>query len=328
MATEAEFRAAAKRVSNWGRWGDDDQIGCLNFITDEKVAEAAKLATSGRVFSLGVDFDLNGPQSPAVPFRWNPMHFVSVGGDYSTDKPYVNASPDPRAQMISGLFDSGLLRINDDFVIMPLQAATQWDALSHAYYDDAMYNGVHPRAVTPYGAARLGIETYAEKGVVSRGVLVDVAAARGVDVIRYEDDPIEPEEIERILAKQGTQLGRGDILIVRTGWWQHFAKTGDHAFQNNGLSWRCAEWMHQLELAAVAADNVNVEGDRIQVEGVFLAMHLLCLRDMGMPLGELWNLEALAADCAADGRYEFLIVAPPLRVTGAVGTPLNPVAIK
>lgn len=327
-ATESDFRAMAATVRNWGRWGQEDQLGCLNFITEGTVSEASKLAAGGKTFSLGIDFDLNGPQSPAVPFRWNPMHFVSVGGDYSTDKEFVNQSPDLRAKMISGLFDSGLLRINDDFVIMPLQAGTQWDALSHAYYDDAMYNGTPPRAVTPYGATRLGIETFAEKGIVARGVLVDAAASRGIDAIRYEDDPIEPEELEQILTSQGSEVRSGDILVVRTGWWNHFAETRDHTFGNNGLSWRCAKWLHDHEIAAVAADNVNVEGDTMQVEGVFLAMHLLCLRDMGLPLGELWDLTALAADCAQDGRYEFLLVAPPLKVTGGVGSPLNPVAIK
>ncbi|MGU3436451.1 cyclase family protein [Actinomycetes bacterium M1A6_2h] len=327
-ATESEFRAMATSVRTWGRWGQGDQLGCLNHITDATVAEAAKLAIGGRTFSLGIEFDLNGPQSPAVPFRWNPMHFVSVGGDYSADKEFLHQSVDPRAQMISGLYDSGLLRINDDFVIMPLQAGTQWDAFSHAYYDDAMYNGVSPRAVTTYGATQLGIETFAEKGITSRGVLVDVVASRGVDVVRFEDDPVEPEELEEILARQGSEVRPGDILVVRTGWWETFAQTRDHSFANNGLSWRCAQWLYDHEIAAVAADNVNVEGDTTQVDGVFLALHLLCLREMGLPLGELWNLQALAEDCARDGRYEFLLVAPPLKITGGVGSPLNPIAIK
>jgi kynurenine formamidase len=95
-----------------------------------------------------------------------------------------------------------------------------------------------------------------------------------------------------------------------------------------GLDWICASWLHDHEVAAVAADNLMVENPESGVEGAFLPMHMLCLRDMGLMLGEYWDLTALAADCAADGVYEFQLIAPPLRVTGAVGSPVNPIAIK
>jgi kynurenine formamidase len=323
-----EFRDHAQRVRNWGRWGADDELGTLNHISPGKVQSAATLVRTGKLFSLGVNFDLNGPQSTAVPFRFNPMHFVSVAGDYAQQGPFIREMSDPRAKMIAGLFDSGLLRVNDDVVVMPLQAATQWDALSHVYYDEKMYNGFPPSCVTHYGAAHLGIERVAPKGIVSRGVLVDVPRYRGVEWIGPGDPSVEPEELDDIARAQGVEIATGDILVVRTGWWERFAETRDTALVNNGLSWRCAAWLYEHEIAAVAADNVNVEGDSIQVEGVFLALHCLCLRDMGLMFGELWNLASLAADCAEDGVYDFLLSAPPIRVTGGIGSPLNPVALK
>jgi kynurenine formamidase len=119
----------------------------------------------------------------------------------------------------------------------------------------------------------------------------------------------------------------GDIILVRTGSLRRFRETGRGLFDDfAGLDWRCAAWLHEHQVAAVAADNVGVEcGPQ---DGMMLPLHMLCLRDMGMIFGEMWELDALAADCAADGIFEFQLVAPPLHVTGAVGSPVNPLAIK
>jgi kynurenine formamidase len=121
---------------------------------------------------------------------------------------------------------------------------------------------------------------------------------------------------------------RGDIVLIRTGWWARFLQTGDGTEPGAGLDWTCASWLHDHEVAAVAADNLMVENPVSAVDGAILPMHMLCLRDMGLMLGEYWDLTALAEDCAADGVYEFQLIAPPLRVTGAVGSPVNPIAIK
>jgi kynurenine formamidase len=123
-------------------------------------------------------------------------------------------------------------------------------------------------------------------------------------------------------------IGRGDILLIRTGWWTRFLLTGNKTEGYSGLDWRCASWLHDHEIAAVAADNLQVEDLVSGIEGITFPLHLLCLRDMGMMFGEYWDLAALADDCAADGVYEFQLVAPPLRVVGAVGSPVNPIAIK
>jgi kynurenine formamidase len=213
---------------------------------------------------------------------------------------------------------------------MPLQAATQWDALSHVYYEDKLYNGFPADSVTSFGAFHLGIEKVDVKGITSRGVLLDVVAHRGVDVFCAPGNPITPAELDDIARAQGVTIEPGDIVVVHTGWWTRFLSTGDGAEAGSGLDWTCASWLHDHDVAAVAADNLMVEDpDPAQgVEGTFLPMHMLCLRDMGLMLGEYWDLGGLAADCAADGVYEFQLIAPPLKVVGAVGSPVNPIAIK
>nr|ABP44883.1 conserved hypothetical protein [Mycolicibacterium gilvum PYR-GCK] len=329
--TMADFRKAADEVRNWGRWGDDDEVGTLNFITPEKVAEAARLVTQGKVISLGGDFSSGGPQG-AFKFRQNPVHVMTVdGGDAST---LVEYGPkwlrNAVAADMSAFFADNPFRFNDDIIVMPLQAATQWDAMSHVYYEDKLYNGFPADSVTSFGAFHLGIEKVDRKGITSRGVLLDVVAHRGADVFCEPGEPITPDELDEIVARQQVEIRSGDIVVVHTGWWTRFLATRDGGEAGSGLHWTCAKWLHRHEVAAVASDNLMVEDPNPAngVEGTFLPMHMLCLRDMGLMLGEYWDLGPLAADCAADGVYEFQLVAPPLKVVGAVGAPVSPIAIK
>jgi kynurenine formamidase len=251
------------------------------------------------------------------------------GGDASALQRYgPKWLQNPAAGQLSDYFETGPMRFNDDVIIMPLQAATQWDALSHVYYDDQLYNGFPASSVTSLGAFHCGIDKVDGKGITSRGVLLDIVRLRGVETFCELGDPITPEELDEAARAEGVTVGRGDIVLVRTGWWARFLETGDGAEPGAGLHWSCAAWLHDHEVAAVAADNLMVENPQSGIDGVFLPMHMLCLRDMGLMLGEYWDLTALAEDCAADGIYEFQLVAPPLRVTGAVGSPLNPIAIK
>lgn len=329
MAGLTEFRRVGDAVRNWGRWGDTDELGTLNLITPAKVAEAAALVRHGKVFPLGVDFGSGGPQG-AFQFRHNPIHVMTVdGGDVNTLAQY---GPEWHrnivAQQLSEFFADNPFRFNDDMIVMPLQAATQWDALSHVYYDDQLYNGFPASSVTSLGAYHCGIDKVDGKGITSRGVLLDVVAHRGADTFLPLGRPITPDELDEVARAQQITVEPGDIVLVRTGWWQRFLATGDGAEPGAGLDWRCASWLREHDVAAVAADNLMVEDPVSGVEGTYLPMHMLCLRDMGMMLGEYWDLGALAADCAADGVYEFQLVAPPLRVTGGVGSPVNPIAIK
>jgi kynurenine formamidase len=330
MATIADFRSAAERVSNWGRWGEDDEAGTLNFITTEKVAATSQLVRTGKIFPLGVEFGSAGPQGEFL-YRPNPMHFMTVDGGDAEEfiKTGLKWDANPIAKQIAETFSAGPFRFNDDMIFMPLQAATQWDALSHVYYEEKLYNGFPATEVSSQGAHRCGIGAAINKGIVSRGVLLDAVRHRGLEVCLGPEDQVTPEELDAIAEAQGVKIESGDIVLVHTGWWSDFKRTGNRMAPVAGLDWRCAEWLHANEVAAVACDNLTVEHLlTMDVDTVFLPFHLLCLRDMGLVLGEYWDVTALAADCAEDGVFEFQIVAPPLNFVGAVGSPVNPIAIK
>ncbi|CRZ13248.1 cyclase family protein [Mycolicibacterium neworleansense] len=329
--TMTEFRKVADDVRNWGRWGSGDELGTLNLITPGKVAEGASLVNHGKVFALGGDFSAAGPQG-AFQFRQNPTHVMTVdGGDANTLAQYgPQWLRNSVAHQVSEFFVDNPFRFNDDMIVMPLQAATQWDALSHVYYEDKLYNGFPADSVTSFGAFHCGIDKVDGKGITSRGVLLDVVRHRGAEQFLEPGNPITPAELDDVARAQKVVITSGDIIVVHTGWWTRFLANGDGAEPGSGLDWHCASWLHDHQVAAVAADNLMVEDPDPAngVEGTFLPMHMLCLRDMGLMLGEYWDLGALAADCAADGVYEFQLIAPPLRVTGAVGSPVNPIAIK
>ncbi len=329
MATMKEWRATGEKLRNWGRWGAEDQLGTLNFITPDALKRAASLVKQGKLFPLGIDFNAYGPWGSGG-FRRNPVHLMSVDGGDAQLATHLKGWGGATEQQMVHIWDGGPMRFNDDFIVMPLQGATQWDALSHVYYDDQMYNGFPAAAVTSFGATRNSIDQVDVKGIAGRGVLLDVAHHRGVDHLP-PNTAISPEDLDQVAAAQRVEIRSGDIILVRTGWWGVFLqdRNGDTWIPGSpGVSWRCAEWLHAHEAAAIAADNIAVEVSGAEVDGVLLPFHLLCIRDMGLMLGEMWDFEALGRDCAADGVYEFQLIAPPLRVTGAVGSPINPIALK
>ena len=154
-----DFRAVGERLSNWGRWGADDERGTTNLITPERLVAAARLVRTGKVFDLGIPFDELGPQTGGG-IRQNPLHFMTATGDAQDHMP-------------------GGFRYADDYVVMPLQCATQWDALSHVFYDDQLYNGYPASDVTPRGALHNSIDKQGN-GITGRGVLLDIAALKDV----------------------------------------------------------------------------------------------------------------------------------------------------
>lgn len=321
----------AERVRNWGRWGADDQIGALNFITPDVVRDAARLVTQGRVFPLGIPLDADGVWS-GNSIRRNPVHqFVVDGGDSQHLGGELNGWTWARSgEAVLEATWAGRTRFADDTIFMSLQGATQWDALSHIWYDEQLYNGFSAHSVTSRGATKNGIEQTLNAGIVTRGLLLDVPRHRGFAHLP-PNEPILVEELDEVCRAQGVTPRRGDILLVRTGWWSTFTRGSDGAAWragSPGLHWTTAEWLHRHEVAAVAADNLAVEVAAYDVEDAFLPLHLLCQRDMGVMFGEFWNLDDLAQDCAQDGCYEVQIVAAPLNIPGAVGSPLNPIALK
>jgi kynurenine formamidase len=230
----------------------------------------------------------------------------------------------------AGVSDKRGIQSADDVIVMPLQAGTQWDALSHVFFDGQMYNGYDCREVTSEGAFRCGIEKSAHL-LVGRGVLLDVAAMEGVSSL---DDGfrVTADVLDQAANVEGVELGRGDILVIRTGHVERFVERGNwDGFAGGdapGLTIDTLSWLHRRQVAAVAADTWGVEVRPNDTDGVVQPWHWVAIPKLGLSVGEIFLLGDLAQDCRQDGVYEFMFVAPPLPVTGAVGAPVHPVAIK
>ncbi|MFE9113000.1 cyclase family protein [Streptomyces collinus] len=307
MSLPDAFHDIAKRVNNWGRWGSDDEIGTLNLITDEVVRRAAATVRTGRRVPLALPLQQDGVQTGMIPGRVNPLHAM--------------------VQINQEIFGPGTVACSDDAVTMGLQAATHWDALSHVSHSGRLYNGRPAHTVTAHGGAGFsGIGTV--RHVVSRGVLLDVARARGTD--RLDGGyAVTPEDLDAAEELAGTRVRAGDVVLVRTGQIQAYL-TGDrhgYAYPSPGLSIRTPEWFHAHDVAAVADDTLTFEVFPPEVEDLWLPVHALDLVEMGMPQGQNWNLEKLSTACGEAGRYAFLLTATPEPFTGATGSPVAPVAV-
>jgi kynurenine formamidase len=314
---ETAIAAAAKRCSNWGRWGSDDVHGTLNFLDDNKRRAAAALIRRGASFSLAQSFDANGPQK-GWRRRTNPVHTML---DTGVDAERGNQG-----------FPHGLGGA-DDVIFMPLQASTQWDGLGHIFDHGMAWNGRRAGdVVTSEGDLVTGIQT-ATGRISGRGVLLDVGLAIGENGELPDGFAITTEHLTATMKAQGasSMVGRGDLLLVRTGRLARARREGwgDYAGgASPGLSFTTADWLHGSEIAGIATDTWGFEVRPNEFDGAFQPLHQVVIPHVGLYVGELWDLDALAADCAADGVYEFWLSAEPLPVTGAVGSPVAPVAVK
>lgn len=315
---EGEVGARAEAYRNWGRWGEDDVLGTLNFIDGPKRIEAASLVREGRVISLSQAFDTDGPQK-GWRRRTNPVHTMT---DTGTD---AAAGKQGFPHGIGGA---------DDVIAMPLQCSTQWDGLGHIFDHGSAWNG-RPAGdvVTSDGDLVTGIQ-HAAASPISRGVLLDLGRHLSPETGELPDGhAITPADLDACIAAQGASsaVGRGDIVVVRTG---QLARTrrdgwGDYAGgPAPGLSLTTAGWLHRSEIAAIATDTwgFEVRPNEFDVPA-FQPLHQIVIPNMGLTIGELWDLDELGAYCADTGRYDFLLVAAPLTITGAVGSPINPIAI-
>jgi kynurenine formamidase len=302
-----DFREIGATLRNWGRWGDDDERGTVNLITPECVVAASQLVRRGAIFDLGIPFDGNGPQPGGL--RINPVRLMSETG---------------AQQEFPGAFHYA-----DDYVFMPLQAASQWDGLAHVFYDDQLYNGFPATDVGPHGALHCSIDKLA-KGIVGRGVLLDIARLK--DAAWLEAGyVITPDDLDAAADRQGVEIHAGDVVLFRTGWRTMFVAEKDPvAFMAGepGLGLACCTWIHEHDVAVVASDNWAIEVLPGEIDTELLPVHMVLIRDMGVTLGEILDLDELADDCEADGVWEFLVAAPPIKFTAAVGSPINPLAIK
>lgn len=315
----SDVERAAEELKNWGRWGPEDHVGTLNYTTAAHIRHAATLVRKGEVFSLAIEFNNRGPQGGKTKFppvgRFNPVHTMLRTG---TDA-------------YSGVLDARGIRSADDLVIIPSQCATHWDGLGHIFYGDHMWNGYDCRTVSSFGAAKAGIEHTKEK-FVGRGVLLDIARHLGMDHLP-EGFAITSAMLDDCCASQKVAVGEGDYLLVRTGQMEERLAAGSWdgypGGDAPGLAFETLYWLQDKRVAAVASDTWGIEVRPNETgDGINQPWHWICIPIMGLTMGEIFKLDALAKDCATDGTYDFLFVAPALPVTGAVGSPTNPLAIR
>jgi kynurenine formamidase len=305
-----ELHELAQRVSNWGRWGADDQRGTLNLITPAVVLRGNGAVRSGRTFSLTIPFDEHGPQwdSENMPERFN---------------------PELRTYAVNIAFtgDTNDFTTSDDSFRMGSQAATHLDALAHVGYEGLLWNNTPDSVVSDLGAERLGIEHFGP--LATRGVLLDIAGLHGVEYFD-ENYAITGDDLDRSAAAAGVTVEAGDAILVRTGQ-MHYLRAGDkqrYSHPSPGLSTASIPWIRDHDVALVATDTMTFEVYPCEDPAIFMPVHMIHLRDMGLVQGQNWHLDDLAADCARDGQCDFLLVATPLPLTGAVGAPAAPTAIK
>ena len=298
------MRSASSALRNWGRWGAEDERGTLNLITPERLVAAGALVRKGKVFDLGIPFDENGPQPGGG--RINPVHLMSA---------------DRRTQVFPGGF-----KYADDYIFMPLQGATQWDSLAHVYYDDQLYNGFPSSDVTVVGAIHYTHRQDRQRhGRAGRPARHRPPEGRRLARARLRHHARRPR---RGHGRPGWRRGRHRrhrrvphrmaAVLPRAR-----IAAGVHGGRTR-LGQDCCEWLHDRDVAAVCSDNWAIEVLPGEDPEAIFNVHMVLIRDMGMTLGEILDLEELTADCAADGVWEFFFCAPPLKVTKGVGSPINP----
>jgi kynurenine formamidase len=312
---KAAIAEAHKKLSNWGRWGADDQLGTLNYVTPEDIVAASRLVRRGKVFALGIPLDRNGPQNGLFGGRWNPIHTMLATG---TDAIAGRQDETPN------------IRYADDAINMPVQGATHWDALGHVFYQDKMYNGYDARLVDSNGLAKLGIE-HARNKMIGRGVLLDVARFKGVDYLE-DGYGISNDELDACAKAQNVEIRRGDFVIIRTGQMERCLKEGQWGGYAGGdapgVKFENCYWCHEKQIAAICSDTWGVEVRPNETTEANQPWHWVVIPAMGLTMGEIFYVKELAEDCAQDKVYEFFFNAPPLVITGGTGSPINPQAIK
>lgn len=313
--------------STWGLWGDDDQLGTLNLLNDARTLAAARTVRRGAVFPLNLPLEEPDPQ---LVWRAKPQHHIlHVGHELRGMQP--GGADDPS----TGMWD------RDDYIDgLWLQGSSQWDGLTHIRHPEyGNYNGVADADIHGGVGTKLGVDQWAGRAIVGRGVLIDIVGhyrATGQDYDVVSAHQIPPSDLDAALARQGVELTSGDVLLLHTGWMQTFLDADretrasmldpqTQAAPGLQVDDATVEFLWDHRVAAIASDTVGVEAAHHEL-GFALHPKLLCL--LGIPLGEYWVLDALARDCAEDGRYEFLLVSVPLNIRGGVGSPPQAVAIK
>jgi kynurenine formamidase len=293
--TKADVDKWMVELSNWGRWGKDDQFGTLNLITPQKRKQALKLVKDG------------------VP--------VSLAHDVLTEQAADNTSPFVHTMLPR----AGTFWLDTYSVNYHGYAHTHMDALCHAFYEGKMYNGFSADEVTKDGAQKLSILT-SKTGIMTRGILMDIARLKGKEFME-PGDAIYPEDLEAWEKQAHLKVEPGDVVFIRTGRWARRAAKGPWPVGRNaaGLHASCARWLHDRGVAMLGSDEAS-DVVPSQVPGVFLPIHQLVLVAMGIHIFDNCDLEDLAKEAAKRKRWMFLLTAAPMAIPGGTGSPLNPIA--
>ncbi|GAC56972.1 hypothetical protein GOHSU_14_01390 [Gordonia hirsuta DSM 44140 = NBRC 16056] len=307
----------ADSPSNWGKWGADDEVGSLNYLTAEQVLKGVSLIKRGELFTLQrLIGDPNGdPVWPGRSPATKEMVYDESDWDEGGEGP---AFP-------------GGLHYADDKLEAFLQGSTQYDALGHVWYGGQIWNGYDART-TIGGLEKASVEPIAERGVAGRAVLLDLARWRGVDALGPKES-FDHNDLQECAKAQGVELRPRDILILRTNHLALFFVDADGFYADFGepgltYSPELVQWFADMEIPNLVTDTIANEVTYDPESGAALVLHNALMRNLGVAFTEICDLEKLAADCAQDGVYDFFYVAAPLKIHRASGSPVNPVVIK
>ena len=299
-----EFAALFNELRNWGRWGPDDQRGTLHLLTPERVVAASRLVRHGRTVTLSLPLNTDRAIDNPAPAD---HHMTLVGEAAPASEP---------------------MHFNKDYVGLDYHndGHTHIDALSHVAYEGSLYNDWPEDAVTKDGATIYSIDVL-RNGLVGRGVLLDVPRRRGVAWLE-PGEHIFAEDLEGAAREQDVAVSHGDILLVRTGHARRLAELGpwNTPEAKAGLHPRAMRFVADRGVAALGSDG-NSDTAPSSTEGVDFPIHVLAITAMGLHLLDYLQFEDLRAACERAGRWEFLFMAAPLRISGGTGSPVNPVAV-
>ena len=302
---------------NWGKWGPDDEVGSLNYLTGIEVLQGVKEVKQGKTFTLQVRM-ADPAGDPVWPGRSQSKRMNIM------DRGHYNCGKGPHFP--------GSYEFADDVMFFHLQGSTQYDALGHVWYDDQIWNGYS--ADTTIGSlAKASVAPLGEKGIVGRGILIDMARHRGKEVLDA-GETFNHEDLMAAARAQGVTINKRDILIIRTGWIGSFYKRDPEEFYKDfiepGLTYspELVSWFQEMEIPNIVTDTIANEVTVDPVSGVALPLHNALMRNLGITLTEIAQLDPSADDCAADNQWTFLYTAAPLKVVGGTGAPVNPIVIK
>ena len=298
--SQAEFDRWMTELSNWGRWGKDDELGAVNLITPAKRRAAAQLVREGVPVSLFHDAETQTAADNPRPFG----HEMLVHGA----TPNASSHSDAFSIAHHGL------------------AHTHLDALCHYFYKDRMYNGFSRSVVTAKGAGKLSIERM-KSGIFTRGILVDIPRLKGVPYLE-PGTPIYPEDLDDWEKFARIKVQPGDVVLIRTGRWARRAAKGPWPASDHlaGLHASCVRWLKARDISVLGSDAAS-EVRPTGVEGMRGPVHTLILVAMGVPILDNCDLEQLSQATQQRKRWEFLLTTAPLSVPGATGSALNPIAV-